>query len=262
MPTPPQTPASQAPASKTTASKTAASKTATGLQTHQPAASSAGRAAWALFARDVRLAWSQGGSALMVLSFFVVGVTLFPFGVGPEPQILARIAPGVLFVVVLLAAMISLDRIFQADYEDGSLDQLAMSPLPLVGVVTVKMAAHWVSTLLPLALVSPIVGVLLHFPTEGMPTLLAAMLLATPGFSLVGGIGAGLTVAMRRGGVLLSLLVLPLYIPGLIFAVGATDAALQGLNAAPHLALLAATTLISLVVAVPAAVAALVLALE
>lgn len=217
---------------------------------------------WGLVRRDIRLAWGQGGTGTMVLSFFLIAVALFPFGVGPEPQILARIASGVVFVVVLLATLISLDRIFQADFEDGSLDQMSLSPMGLWGVVSAKILAHWVSALLPLAILAPFVALMVNLPASAMLTLFWALLIATPALSLIGAIGAGLTVALRRGGVLLSLLVLPLYIPSLIFGVGAVDAVILGGDAAPHLALLGAVSLLSLLVGVPASVFALKLALE
>jgi len=215
-----------------------------------------------LFRRDVRLAWSQGGTGTMALSFFLIAVTLFPFGVGPEPQVLARIAPGVIWVVALLACLISLDRMYQADFEDGSLDDLALSPLGLTGVVAAKTLAHWVSTVLPLVVASPLLGMLMNLPANGYGTLLLSLLLGTPALSLIGSVGAALTVSVRRGGVLLSLLVLPLYVPTLIFAVGAVDASVGLIDPAQPLALLAAVTLAALVVGPFASAAALRLSLE
>ena len=190
--------------------------------------------------RDVRLAFRQGGATMLVVVFFVLTVTLFPLGVGPESAILRRIAPGVIWVAALLAAMLSLDRLFQVDFEDGSLDQLALAPLPLELVAAAKCIAHWLSTGLPLLVISPLLGVLLNLNGEAYGTLLMAMAVGTPSLSLVGAIGAALTVGIRRGGVLLSLLVLPLYIPILIFGVGAIDAAVVGLGGSAHLFVLAA----------------------
>lgn len=223
---------------------------------------SMGLAFRALLRRDIRLAWAQGGTGTMVLSFFAIAVALFPFGVGPQPQILERIAPGILLVVALLATLISLDRLFQGDFEDGTLEQFSLSPLGLTGIVAAKVLAHTASTLLPLIIVSPIVGLMLNLPATAWGPLVAALLLAAPALSLIGAVGAALTVGMRRGGVLLSLLVLPLYIPTLIFAAGAVDAAIVGSDVLPHLALLGAVTLVAAIVAIPASVGALKMALE
>ncbi len=215
-----------------------------------------------LFVRDVRLGLRQGSAGSSTVVFFVVAVTLFPLGVGPETAVLARIASGVLWVSALLAAMLSLDRLFQADFEDGSLDLLALGPLPLELAVLAKSAAHWATTGLPLIIVSPILAVLMQLDAGGYLTLVAAMALGTPALSLIGGIGAALTVGIRRGGVLLSLLVLPLYIPVLIFGVGAVEAAIDGLTQRPQLLILAALSLAATVLAPLAAAAALRLNLE
>lgn len=177
---------------------------------------------------------------MLVVVFFVLAVALFPLGIGPETAVLRRIAPGVIWVAALLAAMLSLDRLFQIDFEDGSLDQLALAPLPLELVAAAKCLAHWISTGLPLVVISPLLGVLLELNGEAYGALLLAMAAGTPSLSLVGGIGAALTVSIRRGGVLLSLLVLPLYIPVLIFGTGAIDAAATGLGGGAHLLVLAA----------------------
>ena len=193
-----------------------------------------------IVARDVRLAFRQGGATTLVVVFFVLTVALFPLGVGPETAVLRRIAPGVIWVAALLAAMLSLDRLFQVDFEDGSLDQLALAPLPFELVAAAKCLAHWISTGLPLVVISPLLGVLLELNGEAYGALLLAMAAGTPSLSLVGGIGAALTVSIRRGGVLLSLLVLPLYIPVLIFGTGAIDAAATGLGGGAHLLVLAA----------------------
>jgi heme exporter protein B len=198
----------------------------------------------------------------MAAVFFVLVVLLFPLGVGPEAAILARIAAGVLWVAALLAALLSLDRLFQADYEDGSLDLLLLAPLPTSLVVLAKCVAHWLVTGLPLAIVAPLLAVLLQLEVAALPTLVLAMLLGTPILSLIGGIGAALTVGVRRGGVLLSLLVLPLFIPALIFGAAAVEAAATGLSPAPHLLILAALLFAALALAPWAAAAALRLAAE
>ncbi len=212
--------------------------------------------------RDMQLAFKQGGAAMLAVMFFVLAVTLFPLGVGPGPETLARISAGVVWVAAMLSALLSLDRLFQADLEDGSLDLLALAPLPLQVTVLAKCAAHWLTTGLPLIVVAPVLGLLLHMPGVGLLALVLAMLLGTPALSLLGAIGAALTVAVRRGGVLLSLLVLPLYIPVLIFGVAAVDAAVAGLGMRPHLLLLAGLSLGAAVLAPIAGAAALRIALE
>lgn len=215
-----------------------------------------------VISRDIRLAWSQGGTGTMALSFFLIAVALFPLGVGPELAILSRIAAGVIWVVALLACLLSLDRLFQADYEDGSLDDLMGSPLPLTAIVSAKISAHWVATIVPLIVVAPLLALLLNMPQAGYIYLLLSLAVGTPALSLLGAIGAALTVSIRRGGVLMSLLVLPLYIPTLIFGVGVIDTALAGGDPLPHLALLGAVSLLALLVAPIASAAALRLALE
>jgi heme exporter protein B len=202
-----------------------------------------------LVRRDVRLALRQGMDSLMAVVFFVLACVLFPLGVGPEPQTLARIASGIVCVAALLAAMLSLERLFQADYEDGSLEQAALSPPPLEVVVLAKVAAHWLTTGLPLIAASPLLAVLLHLDARAYPALLAALALATPTLSLIGAVGAALVLGARRGGVLLALLILPLYIPVLIFAVAAVDAATFGFPVRPHLMLLGGLLAFSAVLA-------------
>ncbi len=215
-----------------------------------------------LFIRDVRLAWAQGGTGTMVISFFIIAVSLFPFGVGPLPQLLSRIAPGILLVVALLATLISLDRLFQGDFEDGTLEQYKLSPLGMSGVVAAKILAHWCATLLPLVVLAPFVGALVNLSASLSATVVLVLLIMTPALSFIGAIGAALTVAMRRGGVLLSLLVLPLYIPTLIFAAGTLNAASLGEPLGSHLALLGSVTLFAGLLALPAASAALNLSIE
>jgi heme exporter protein B len=200
----------------------------------------------ATIARDLRLSLRHGSDAAMAILFFVLAATLFPFGVGPEPALLARIASGIVWVTALLAAMLSLDRMFLADYEDGSLEQLVLAPQPLALLVLGKVAAHWLSTGLPLILVAPVIALMLAMPSEGLPVLLLAMLLGTPALSLVGAIGAALSLGARRGGTLAALLVLPLVLPVLIFGVSAVEATLTGLGPRPHLLLLGAITAFAL----------------
>jgi heme exporter protein B len=215
-----------------------------------------------LVQRDLRLALRQGGDAAMVVGFFVLATILFPFGVGPEPELLRRIAAGVLWVTALLAALLSLERLFQADWEDGSLEALALMPLPLELQVLAKCLAHWLVTGLPLIVAAPLLGLLLHLDERGYLPLLAGLLLGTPTLSLIGAVGAALSLGARRGGVLLSLLVLPLYIPVLIFGVGAIEASIGGFPARPHLLLLGALLAGALPLSPLAAAAALRQALE
>ena len=188
--------------------------------------------------RELRLALRQGMDSVMVVMFFVIAVVLFPLGVGPEPNILARIGPGVIWVAALLASMLSLERLFQTDYEDGSLELLALQPVALEVTVMAKVTAHWLTTGLPLIVAAPLLAVLMNMPAEGFPVLIAALVLGTPALSLIGAIGAALILGSRRGGILLSLLVLPLYIPVLIFGVGAVDAVIGGFSAKPQMLIL------------------------
>jgi heme exporter protein B len=212
--------------------------------------------------RDLRLALRQRADAGMVVLFFVLTASLFPFGIGPEPNLLARIAPGVIWVTALLAVLLSLERLFLADYEDGALELLALSPLALELTVLAKALAHWLTTGLPLVLAAPLLALLYNMDPAGLPVLILAMALGTPSLSLIGAIGAALSLGARRGGVLIPLLVLPLNVPVLIFGVGAIDAALAGLGARPHLLFLGALFLVALVTAPLAAAAALRQALE
>jgi heme exporter protein B len=219
-------------------------------------------AALALLRRDLRLALRTPGDSATVVLFFVMTAVLFPFGVGPEPNILARIAAGVIWVTALLAALLSFDRLFQLDADDGSLDLIALSPGPLEVLVLAKCLAHWLVTGLPLIVVAPLLAVFLYLPTDVYQILLLALALGTPTLSLIGAIGASLTVGARRGGVLLPLLVLPLYVPILIFGVGAIEAAVAGLSPRPHLLLLGALLALSIPLAAVAAAAAIRQALE
>lgn len=216
----------------------------------------------AVIRRDLRLALRQGSDSLMVVAFFVLTVVLFPFGVGPESNILERVAAGVLWVTALLASMLSLDRLFQTDYEDGSLDLLTMAPMPLGIIVLGKVAAHWLTTGLPLILAAPVLAVLLNMNAQGFGVLIAAMAVGTPTLSLIGAVGAALVLGARRGGVLLSLLVLPLYVPVLIFGVSAIDAAVMGFDFKAQLLVLGAMLLAALALCPWAAGAALRQAVE
>ena len=217
---------------------------------------------FALIRRDLVLARRQGSATTSVAVFFILTVTLFPLGIGPGSALLGTVASGVIWVAALLATMLSLDRLFQSDFEDGSLDVIALSPLPLELVALAKTLAHWLSTGLLLVALSPLLGLLMQLDGTAYLTLIAAMALGTPTLSLFGSIGAALTVGVKRGGVLVSLLVIPLYIPVLIFGVGAVDAAADGLTQRPHLLMLAALFLFSVVLSPIASAAALRLNLE
>src|SRR5690606_5253695 len=170
-----------------------------------------------LLRSDRTLAMRAGGGFGLSLAFFLIVVMLVPFGVGPNGERLALIAPGILWVGALLACLLSLDRIFALDHEDGSLDLLATAPVPMEGVVAVKALAHWITTGLPLTLAAPVLGVLLNLPASGFGWLALSLAIGTPALSAIGAFGAALTVGLKRGGLLLSLLVLPLYVPTLIF---------------------------------------------
>ncbi|WP_299703189.1 heme exporter protein CcmB [uncultured Tateyamaria sp.] len=197
----------------------------------------------ALFFRDLALALRAGGGFGLGLAFFLIVVVLVPFSVGPQSALLTQIAPGVLWLGALLACLLSLDRLLAVDWEDGALDLLATSPLPLEGIVAVKAAAHWVTTGLPLVLVAPVLGVLLNLAPSGYGVLVLSLALGTPALSMIGAFGAALTVGIKRGGLLLSLLVLPLYVPTLIFGAEAARRAAQGLDPNTPLFLLAGITL-------------------
>ncbi len=171
----------------------------------------------ALLFRDLKLAFRAGGGFGLGIAFFLIVVILVPFSVGPESGLLTKIAPGVLWLGALLACLLSLDRILALDWEDGTLDLVATSPLPLEGVVSVKALAHWITTGVPLVVAAPVFGVLLNLPPQGFVWLVASLALGTPALSVIGTFGAALTVGIKRGGLLLSLLILPLYVPTLIF---------------------------------------------
>lgn len=212
--------------------------------------------------RDLRLSLRRGTDAVMVVTFFLLCVVLFAFGVGPDSTILGTISAGVIWVTALLASMLSLERLFQTDYEDGTLDLLVLGAAPVEVTVMAKALAHWLTTGLPLTISAPVLAVLLNMNADGFATLVAAMALGTPSLTLIGAIGAALTVGARRGGVLLSLLVLPLYIPVLIFGVAAVNAAIAGDAAGPFLMILGALLLVALAMTPLAGGAALRLAVE
>lgn len=214
-----------------------------------------GRIFLATMKRELQLSLRRRSDLVNPLIFFLMVATLFPLGVSPEPTTLTRIAPGVLWVAALLSTLLAMDSLFRSDFDDGSLEQILLSPQPLFVVVLGKVLAHWVMTGLPLTLVAPLIGVMLFLPAEGMPGLVFSLLIGTPTLSLVGAIGAALTVGLRKGGVLISLLVLPLYIPVLIFGTAAVEAAATGLPLSGHLALLGALLALGAALA-PLAIAA------
>jgi heme exporter protein B len=210
-----------------------------------------------LFLRDLRLGIRAGGGFGLGLAFFLILAVLVPLGVGPSPELLSRVAPGILWVGALLASLLTLDRLFSTDWEDGTLDALATAPLPMEGVAAAKAAAHWVLTGLPLTLAAPVLGVLLNLPPAGMPWLLATLALGTPALSAIGTFGAALTVGLKRGGLILSLIVLPLYVPTLVFGAEAVRRGAEGQGGLTPLLLLTGITLGSLALLPFAAAAAI-----
>lgn len=211
----------------------------------------------ALIRRDVALALRLGGGSSIGVAFFILVVVLVPLGIGPEPSTLAKIAGGILWIAALLAALLSLDRLFQADFEDGSLDHLMLAPVALEQVVLAKAAAHWLTTGLPMIVIAPVLGAMLALPVEVLPVLSLSLAIGTPALSLIGAVGAAITVGVRRGGLLLSILVLPLYIPTLIFGARAVDQTLLALDPTAALALTGAVTLVAAALAPFAAASAL-----
>jgi heme exporter protein B len=216
----------------------------------------------AIIRRDLLLAMRRKSEVLTALFFFIIVVSLFPLGIGPEPALLRKIAPGVLWVAALLATMLGLARLFAPDHADGTLEQMVLSPTPLGLLITGKIAAHWLTTGLPLVLLAPVLGIQFDLEAGALWILVVALLLGTPLLSLIGAIGAALTLGVRGGGVLLSLLVLPLYVPALIFGAGAVEAHISGLGAGGHLSLLAALLALAVFFAPWATTAALRIALE
>ncbi len=199
-----------------------------------------------LLLRDLRLALRSPHELANPLIFFVLVVSLFPLAVSPTPDALRQMAPGVIWVSALLSVLLSLDRLFKQDYEDGSLDQLMLSPNPLMILVLAKVFAHWLLTGLPLVLIAPLLGLFMSVPNHALPALIFSLLLGTPVLSLIGAIGVSLTVAVNRGGVLLSLIVLPLYIPILIFGANAVDVAMDGMRVSGQLLFLGAVLALAL----------------
>ena len=220
------------------------------------------RALRGVFRRDLALAWRQRSDVLSTLVFFVMVTSLFPLGLGPEPAILRAIAPGVLWVAALLASMLSLARLFAGDHADGTLEQLLLAPQPLTMLVAAKIAAHWVASGLPLTVMAPLLGLQFDMNSADIAVLVAGLALGTPVLSLIGAVGAALTVGLRGAGVLVPLLVLPLCIPVLIFGTGAVDAAASGAGPGAHFSLLAAMLMASLALAPLAAAAALRISLD
>lgn len=202
-----------------------------------------------LIRRDVALALSLGGGGTIGIGFFVLVIILVPLGVGSEPSTLARIAGGIVWIAALLAALLTLDRLFQADFEDGALDQMMLAPLALEQIVLAKAVAHWLTTGLPITLAGPILGGTLALPGDAMKTLALSLLIGTPALSLIGAVGASIMVGVRRGGLLLSVLVLPLYVPTLIFGARAVENTLLALNSTTPLALVGIVTLIAAAIA-------------
>ena len=178
-----------------------------------------------VFKRDMQVAVRNKGDVINPLIFLIIVITLFPLGIGPETAVLTRIAPGIIWVAALLAALLSLERLFKSDFVDGSLEQMLLSPQPLFIMVFAKITAHWLLTGVPIIIIAPLLAIMLHMEQSAYPALLITLLLGTPILSLIGAIGVALTVGIKKGGVLLSLLILPMYIPVLIFATGAIEAA-------------------------------------
>jgi heme exporter protein B len=215
-----------------------------------------------IVARDLTLAWRRRADVLSTLFFFVIVVSLFPLGIGPETRLLRSIAPGVVWVAALLASMLSLGRVFGNDYQDGTLEQILLTPQPLYLVVMGKVLAQWLVSEVPLILIAPLIGVQFDVAPKTLLILFVSLLIGTPILSLIGAIGAALTLGLRGGGVLIALLILPLYIPVLIFGAGAVDASISGMSPQANLSLLAAFLLVSLVFAPWATSAALRISLE
>ena len=212
--------------------------------------------------RDLTLAWRRRADVLSTLFFFVIVVSLFPLGIGPETQLLRSIAPGVVWVAALLASMLSLGRVFQNDYQDGTLEQMLLTPQPLYLVVLGKVLAQWLVSEVPLVLIAPLIGVQFDLAPNTLLILFVSLLIGTPILSLIGSIGAALTLGLRGGGVLIALLILPLYVPVLIFGAGAVDASITGMSPQANLYLLGAFLVLSLVFTPWATSAALRISLE
>ncbi len=214
--------------------------------------------AWAIVRRDLVLAYRQGGGIGTAIGFFLVVVTLLPLGLGPDIALLSRIAPGALWIALLLSVLLSVDRVLQPDHEDGSLEQMLLAPMPLELTVICKSFAHWLTTGVPLALTAPLFGLLLNLAPEAALPLILSTLIGSPALSFLGVLGASLTLDIRRGGLLISLLILPLYVPVLIFGVSASSSSGAGLTLlGPSLLILLALSLAALVLCPLAAAAAI-----
>jgi heme exporter protein B len=213
---------------------------------------------WHLVRRDLQLAWKEGGTVGVALGFYLVVVTMLPLSLGPDLNLLSRIAPGLLWVALLLATLLSLGRLFETDFEDGSLEVLATSALPLEAIAAAKSLAHWLTTGIPLTILAPVLGLLVNLPLEAYGVLVATMLVGTPAVSFIGAIGAALTLRARRSGVLIALLMLPLFVPTLLFGIEAITAALtQSGGFMSAFLILLAISLVSVVLAPLAAALAL-----
>jgi heme exporter protein B len=212
--------------------------------------------------RDLTLAWRRRADILSTVFFFIIVVSLFPLGIGPETQLLRSIAPGVIWVAALLASMLSLNRLFANDHQDGTLEQLLLTPQPLFIVVLGKVLAHWIVSEIPLVLIAPLVGLQFDIPSETLWILVLSLSIGTPVLSLIGSVGAALTLGLRGGGVLISILILPLYIPALIFGAGSVEASIMGTDPTPHLYLLGAFAIVSLIFSPWATAAALRISVE
>jgi heme exporter protein B len=204
------------------------------------------RAFLILIRRDLILAVRHRAEMANPILFFILVTSLFPLGIGANPNLLQAVAPGVIWVAALLAALLSIENVFRSDFEDGSLEQYLLSSHPVSVLVLAKIIAHWLVTGLPLLLISPLLGILLGLPVEGIKILFITLLLGTPVLSLIGAVGVALTVGLRKGGMILALLVLPLYVPLLIFASGAVDSAAAGLPVTAHLSLITALLVLAL----------------
>ena len=220
------------------------------------------RGVWIAFCRDLKLAMRSKGELGQALAFFVIVVSLFPLAIGPETALLKRVAPGVVWVCALLAVMLTLPRVFQSDHLDGTLEQLALSPYPLPLLCAGKMISHWITTGLPLAAVAPVLGLQFGLDGRELMVIVTGLLLGTPILTMLGAIGAALVLGVRGGSILMALLVLPLYIPVLIFGAGAAEASMAGIDVSANLSLLAAMLLLGLVTTPFAAAAAVKISLD
>lgn len=220
------------------------------------------RMMWAVFSRDFRLAWRQGGAGALTVGFFVMCLSLFPFGLGSDVILLARVGSALVWISALFAAILSLDRLFQTDFEDGSMAQGFLSPLSPLLWVMAKITAHWMASLMPLVMLGPVVAIFFALPEAEAYSLFWSLLIGTPALSLIGGLAASLTVAVKRGGVLITLLVLPLFVPTLIFGVGMVEAVRVNLLGSPAGLYLAIVTLVAALVAPVFSVLALKIAME